>query len=519
MKRVLTWLTVGVVGVLGWLVFKTFTAPKQKGIKRRASVPVAVEITPIRKGTIRDQRLFIGTLISPDMYLVSPKVAGRVRKIAVNIGDQVKEGQILAYLEDEEYRLQVQQAQAEVLVAQARVEEQTSALHLAQKEFQRVKQLQQKKLVSQAELDSTEAKYRVESAKRKVVLAQVRQQQALLRAAQVRLSYTRLRASSVTPRVALNTPSEATKPEPTEPSQPEKASNTQEKTKSSKKKKATKNKKKSTKSAKSKKSNAKPSGTQGTNPTQATSPKASTKAQGTNATAKNGKANAKTNAKAKTNNGAGKANQQAAERVWMVGERFVNEGALVQVNNPVVSVLDLRTLLAVIHVTEVEYPRLYVGQRAEIRSHIFRGKTFVGEVRRIAPILKDNSRHARVEIAVPNASLLLKPGMFMRVHIEFARQDQAILAPRVALVTRKDKQGVFLADVKKKTVKFVPVKIGIVSGAWVEVQEPNNLQGSVVTLGYHLLAEDSRIVLPGEKPQTSGKKSGSGKGRKNRKKE
>src|SRR6267154_2438011 len=51
---------------------------------------------------------------------ISPRIGGRVAKIFVQDGTVVKEGQVIAVLEDADYRAQLAQAQAEVKAAQAR---------------------------------------------------------------------------------------------------------------------------------------------------------------------------------------------------------------------------------------------------------------------------------------------------------------------------------------------------------------------------------------------------------------
>ena len=53
------------------------------------------------------------------------------------------------------------------------------------------------------------------------------------------------------------------------------------------------------------------------------------------------------------------------------------------------------------------------------------------------------------------------------------------------------------------TTRFVPLKIGITSDDVVEVLAPE-ISGSVVSIGQHLLGEDSTIVLPESKPTAEG---------------
>jgi len=188
-------------------------------------------------------------------------------------------------------------------------------------------------------------------------------------------------------------------------------------------------------------------------------------------------------------------NNTAGYRV--VGERFVDEGAMLAPNTPIVSILDIGKLIAAIHVIERDYPKIQLGMEAIISTDAFPGHTFNGKVIRIAPLLKEKSRQARVEIEIPNAQKLLKPGMFVRVHIQFDEHENVTVVPIAAIVKRNGTQGVFLADLKEQKARFVPVTVGIVNSVQAEVLDPP-ITGSVVTLGHHLLEDGSLIILPGK---------------------
>jgi multidrug efflux pump subunit AcrA (membrane-fusion protein) len=130
------------------------------------------------------------------------------------------------------------------------------------------------------------------------------------------------------------------------------------------------------------------------------------------------------------------------------------------------------------------------------------GRTFTGRVARVAPVLGDDSVQARVEAEILNADLLLKPGMFIRARIEFARRDNAPVIPENAFVKRGEQQGVFLADPQEKKARFVAAAKGIVEGDLAEILTPAQPveHRLIVTAGQHLLEDGSPIVLPDEKP-------------------
>lgn len=384
MKKTL-WIVavLALASLVGWQVYQK-TKVTEGSFLRRDSRAVAVEVAPVEVAPISDMGRFTGTLLSRARFVVAPKVPGRLEKLFVNVGDPLKNGQLIALLDDDEFVQQVEQAQAELNVARANLEEAESTLEIAQRELERTRTLRQKQIISQSELEAAEAEYSAQAARQKVALAQVAQKDAELKAARVRLSYTKIRAS--------------------------------------------------------------------------------------------------------WENGSG-------PRV--LGERFVDEGAMLAANAPIVSVLDISSLTAVVHIAERDYFRVRQGLEARMFTDALPERVFTGTVARIAPLLRETSREARVEIDVPNTEGLLKPGMFVRVEIEFASRKEATVVPVSALIRRDGQQGVFVADLEEKRARFVPVTLGIMEGGMAEVAEPH-LDGWVVTLGQHLLEDGSAIVISGD---------------------
>lgn len=186
---------------------------------------------------------------------------------------------------------------------------------------------------------------------------------------------------------------------------------------------------------------------------------------------------------------------EEADDVRVVGERFVDEGALLQVNEPIVSILQNNPLKAVVYVIERDYPKVTIGQQAVLTTDAYPGRTFTGGITRIAPLLKESSRQARVEVEVPNPDLMLKPGMFVRARVEFAKHENSTLVPLTALVRRDDREGIFIADPQKLRARFVPVATGVIADEFVEIIEPE-VSGLAVTLGNHLLEDGSAITIP-----------------------
>jgi len=185
----------------------------------------------------------------------------------------------------------------------------------------------------------------------------------------------------------------------------------------------------------------------------------------------------------------------ASDRARFIGARHVDQGALLASNEPIVSVAELDPLRAFIYVIERDYPYLGIDQPATLTTDAYPDREFQGKVARIAQLMQDTTRQAAVQLEIPNPELKLKPGMFVRVQLQFKSKENATVVPRNAVVKRNGKQGVFTLDVKGGKAHFVPVETGITAGERIEILSPE-LRDPVVTLGNHLLTDDVSVLVP-----------------------
>lgn len=185
----------------------------------------------------------------------------------------------------------------------------------------------------------------------------------------------------------------------------------------------------------------------------------------------------------------------------VVAERYVDEGETVSANAPLLRIVELDPIAGVVFVTERDYARLQPGQELTLETDAFPGELFGGRIERIAPVFKQASRQARVELNIGNPQQRLKPGMFIRATIVLASEADAVIVPEQALTRREDRTGVFLVNERAGTVAWRGITTGIRDGERVQVVgEP--LSGRVVTLGQQLLDDGSAISIPaGEKAE------------------
>ncbi len=444
MKKLLV--IVVALALLGLLGWRIYeeVSATGKGFDRRQAAAVAVEVAPVERGMIRDTGSFTGTLQPDSYFVIAPKISGRLEKLLVDIGDHVKRDQLIAVLDSEEYKQQAEQAQAGLLSAKAYLVKAKQNLLIAERDL-----ATEKKRV-QASLEAAEADYKDAQAKLE------RQKQLLDKKLVSGEEYETAHTAAVRASTALETVKVQVEEIGT-------------------KEKALELKRQDVALADA----------------DVAQKEAALKA-----------------AQVRLSYAQIHASWQGGSDERVVGERFMHQGALLAPNSPVVSILDISVMTAVIYVIERDYQKIHLEQQAVITTDALPGKPFSGRIVRIAPLLKETSRQARVEIEIKNPKELLKPGMFVRVEIQFAQREDVTIVPLSSLTRRNDMQGIFLVDTEKKEAHFTPVELGITDATSAEVVKPP-VTGMIVTLGHHLLEDGSAVILPDKKEkdqQKDGKK-------------
>jgi len=180
---------------LGWALLRQFQIPGVAGNKGVLKQPAPVEVGPILRGPIELRRTYSGTLEARAEFVVAPKVSGRVERLTVNLADTVKRDQVVAELDNDEYVQEVAQAKADLEVARANLSEAKSALEIADRDLERIRTLRGRGVASESQLDGARANHLTKQAQVEVALAQVTKAESSLETANIRLRYTKVRAS------------------------------------------------------------------------------------------------------------------------------------------------------------------------------------------------------------------------------------------------------------------------------------------------------------------------------------
>ncbi|WP_280150450.1 efflux RND transporter periplasmic adaptor subunit [Piscinibacter sp. XHJ-5] len=171
----------------------------------------------------------------------------------------------------------------------------------------------------------------------------------------------------------------------------------------------------------------------------------------------------------------------------IVGIRNVSLGDYVKDGADLVGLEDISSVFVDFRMPERFLTRVRPQQRADVTLDALPGKSMQATIEAVDPQLDANGRSLLVRARLDNQAGLLRPGMFARVRVVFARRDNAIVVPEEALVPQGNKQFV---------VKVLPSPKGPVSQR-IEVAAGARQEGKVEVQGTGIAAGDT-VVTAGQ---------------------
>ena len=114
-------------------------------------------------------------------------------------------------------------------------------------------------------------------------------------------------------------------------------------------------------------------------------------------------------------------------------ERMANAGAGIEAGNPLFTIADISTLWVIANAPESQVGLLRVGTSAEVRAAAPGIDAISGSVTYIDPILSEETRTARVRIEVANPGERLKVGMFVEVGFATGANDDSAAATELMI--------------------------------------------------------------------------------------
>ncbi|WLF84637.1 efflux RND transporter periplasmic adaptor subunit [Moraxella sp. ZY21109] len=136
--------------------------------------------------------LATGTLEASKLVSVGAQVSGQVKKLYVQLGEQVKQGQLIAHIDSVQQENALKTAEANLNSLQAQLSAKQVNLDKLNAEYQRQKSMFAQDATSKAEVENALANFKTAQADIKIIQAQIQQSHLSIATAKENVAYTRI---------------------------------------------------------------------------------------------------------------------------------------------------------------------------------------------------------------------------------------------------------------------------------------------------------------------------------------
>lgn len=164
---------------LKWFLFPSVEPP------RLATAPVVLS-------DLEETVLATGTLEAFEQVSVGAQASGQIKSLKVALGDQVKQGQLVAEIDSLTQQNSLRTAEAALAQVRAQLKAKQATLRQAELELKRQRQMRDKEASSQLDLESAEATLNVTRAEIAALEAQIESASIAVSTAKVNLAYTKI---------------------------------------------------------------------------------------------------------------------------------------------------------------------------------------------------------------------------------------------------------------------------------------------------------------------------------------
>jgi HlyD family secretion protein len=188
-------------------------------------------------------------------------------------------------------------------------------------------------------------------------------------------------------------------------------------------------------------------------------------------------------------------------------QRIVEQGEMVTpsafgesgARTSVVALADLNDLQIELDISQTDFARLKMDQRAEIIPEAFPSLKYSGFIAEIAPEANRAKATVQIKVKVENPDEQLRPEMNVRVNFltnaapNEARSTARVLVPKEAVVRKDGKEFVFV--IKGNKVELRSIRVGEEIGGFYHVLEGLSGGESTATTGADKLSDGDRVKI------------------------
>ncbi|WP_029288582.1 efflux RND transporter periplasmic adaptor subunit [Pedobacter sp. R20-19] len=183
-----------------------------------------------------------------------------------------------------------------------------------------------------------------------------------------------------------------------------------------------------------------------------------------------------------------------------IGEKNAEVGATASPGQPILKLLDTRSVEVLVSVPENEVNRYQTGDKATVRIEALNNEELEGRISEIGVLSLNNSANYNLKVKLDNPNQKLRPGMLSKVvfnsksHHDHAGSSEIVVPFQAVQVDEKGNQYVYVAGSDNKA-KRKQVKTGELYINGMAIKSGLESNERLITSGFQKLTDQSPIAI------------------------
>jgi RND family efflux transporter MFP subunit len=177
----------------------------------------------------------------------------------------------------------------------------------------------------------------------------------------------------------------------------------------------------------------------------------------------------------------------------VVTDRPLFAGEIAASGQPLVTVMEVSSLLAKTHIAQGQAQQMHVGDEAEVATGI--GEPAKGKVTLISPALDPGSTTVEVWIKVPNRDGALKAGTPVKVTVGIKTVPDALVVPTAAIVTDAAGKKQVMVIAPDNTAHHREVELGISQDDKTQITKGLHPGEKIISSAAYALEDGTKVKI------------------------
>lgn len=178
-----------------------------------------------------------------------------------------------------------------------------------------------------------------------------------------------------------------------------------------------------------------------------------------------------------------------------ISERQTAVGEYITSANPIATILRTNPIKIQIQIAEADVPYVGIGRGVAVAVDAYKDRNFAGTVIAVNPQIDPTSRSAVVEASIENNDNALRTGMFATAKINREGGSTGVFVPKTAVLNDQSTQAFRIFVIQEGVAKLRTVQLGTEEGEFYQILNGIAADETVATSNLEQLYEGARVTF------------------------